>query len=271
MVSVGGRDKPLPYYAFVFSETEGKGRRAAKEFMNMKKRIWELDALRGICILVMVVVHFIYDLVDLYHIWDWQYPDWFLMMKNGWGGVLFLLISGISATLGSRSIRRGLLVIGCGMVVSAVTVGMYLLKLSGPGIIIYFGVLQCLGCCMLLWALFKKFPRWALVLCGIALVGLGHWLSVQPYPDFVWLMPFGLPWEGFSSSDYFPLLPNFGWFLLGAALGRTVYKKKESLIPALSEKTPVVNFFCFCGRISLFIYMLHQPILSGICMVLTFI
>ena len=31
----------------------------------MKKRIWELDVLRGICILGVVIVHLIYDLVDL--------------------------------------------------------------------------------------------------------------------------------------------------------------------------------------------------------------
>ena len=28
----------------------------------MKKRIWELDALRGICILGMILVHGLYDL-----------------------------------------------------------------------------------------------------------------------------------------------------------------------------------------------------------------
>ena len=29
-----------------------------------RPRIWELDALRGLCILAVVAVHFIYDLVD---------------------------------------------------------------------------------------------------------------------------------------------------------------------------------------------------------------
>ena len=31
----------------------------------MKKRIWELDAARGICILGMIVVHAVYDMVEL--------------------------------------------------------------------------------------------------------------------------------------------------------------------------------------------------------------
>ena len=38
----------------------------------MKKRIWELDAFRGICILGVVVVHLIFDLVDMYRIIDWD-------------------------------------------------------------------------------------------------------------------------------------------------------------------------------------------------------
>ena len=32
----------------------------------MKKRVWELDAFRGLCVLGMVLIHFVYDLIDLY-------------------------------------------------------------------------------------------------------------------------------------------------------------------------------------------------------------
>ncbi len=234
----------------------------------MKKRIWELDAFRGVCILGMVAVHFVYDLVELYGIIDWQYPNWFSLVKD-WGGVLFLLISGISATLGRRSIRRGLMVFASGMVVSAVTWGMYALDFADKSIIIYFGVLQCLGTCMILWAAFKKLPWWVLLPLGMALAALGLWMDGQPPVETPWLMPLGLPWQGFASSDYFPLLPNFGWFLIGAALGRTVYAKKETLLPKVNDRHAAVRFFTACGRQSLWIYLLHQPILSGVCMVLT--
>ena len=60
----------------------------------MKKRIWELDAFRGLCIIGMVIVHLVYDLVDLYGIAEWQYPEWFAFVKD-WGGLLFLILSGI--------------------------------------------------------------------------------------------------------------------------------------------------------------------------------
>ena len=228
----------------------------------MKKRIWELDAFRGICIIGVVIVHFIYDLVNLYRIIDWQYPDWFWFIKQ-WGGVLFLLLSGTCITLGKHPVRRGLIVLAAGLLISAVTWGMYAFLNFQKGLIIYFGVLHCLGVCMLLWPLFKKLPWWILLPIGLALVILGlHFrdLTVEsPY-----LFPLGLTDKYFASSDYFPLLPHFGFFLLGAVLGKTLYRKQESLLPKLDGK-PVIGFFQWCGRQSLWIYLLHQPILNGIC------
>ena len=231
--------------------------------MDMKKRIWELDVLRGLCILGMVVVHFMYDLVELYGLIEWEYPPLFSFVMN-WGGVLFLLISGICVTLGSRCIRRGLLVLACGVVVSAVTYGMYYFGFSGKSIIIYFGVLHCLGTCMLLWPLFRKLPHWALAAIGLVLVIAGLYLKTLPGISHPWLMIFGLPWAGFASSDYFPLLPYLGFFLIGSALGKSVYRKKESLLPQVNPKNFLIRFFSLFGKYSLWIYMLHQPVLSGI-------
>lgn len=229
----------------------------------MKKRIWELDVFRGICILGVIIVHFVYDMVELYGLVQWEYPPLFSFIKN-WGGVLFLLLSGICVTLGSRSVRRGLIVFVSGLLITAVTVGMYLLKMQGIGIIIYFGVLHCLGLCMILWPLFRKLPWWGLLICGIGLTALGFYLRQLPPVDAHWPMIFGLPWKDFASSDYFPLLPYFGFFLLGAVLGKTLYRKKESLLPQFNEKNFLIRFFGGCGKHSLWLYLLHQPILSGI-------
>lgn len=233
----------------------------------MKKRIWELDFLRGICILGVVIVHLIYDLVDLYRIVDWEYPALFSFVKD-WGGILFILLSGICVTLGSKCIRRGLVVFGCGLLCTAVTFGMYYFHLADISIIIYFGVLHCLGVCMLLWPLFKKCPWWLLAAIGLTLVALGFYIGEEVRVDFPWLVPLGLHPYGFQTSDYFPLLPYMGFFLLGTALGKTVYAGKESLLPRVNSENPVISFFLLCGKHSLWIYLLHQPILSGVCYLL---
>ncbi len=234
----------------------------------MKNRIWELDAFRGICIIGVVAVHFVYDLTVLFRLIAVEMPLWFQFVQK-WGGVLFLLLSGICATLGKRSVRRGLTVFAGGVIISLVTYGMYKLNFADVSILIYFGVLHCLGTCMILWPLFKKLPWWALLAIGAVFVAFGFYLDTLPGPDHGWFIPFGVLQKDMATSDYFPLFPNLGFFLLGGAVGKTLYRNKETLFPKVSPKNILVRFFTFCGRQSLWIYLLHQPVLSGICMLLT--
>ncbi len=231
----------------------------------MAKRIWELDALRGICILGMVVVHFLYDLGSLGL--DTSFPLFRLVQY--WGGTVFVLLSGICITLGSKHIRRGLTVFGCGMVCTVVTAGMYWLGLADKDIVIYFGVLHCLGTCMLFWELLRRFPTWLLAVLGMIVCIAGHFLEQTTLVNFPWLVPFGLLYPGFSSADYFPLLPNLGYFLLGTLLGRALYHSKETLFPKADPHRFPIHFLCGCGRHSLLIYLLHQPLITVVLM-LTF-
>lgn len=225
----------------------------------MSRRIWELDALRGLALLGMMGIHFVYDLVDLFGVWNWQQPAWYLFFKNNYGAVFFL-ISGISATLGSHPVKRGAQVFLCGFLCTGVTLGMYLLGFAGKGIIIYMGVLQCLGLCMMLWPLFRRCPDWALGALGLAMMIAGWYLRTQAFPFWL-LTPLGFAPYGFTSSDYFPLLPNFGYFLLGAVVGKRVYAGRKSLFP---RETPPLGLFRWLGRHSLMIYLLHQPVLAAI-------
>ena len=226
-------------------------------------RIWEIDALRGLCIPGMILIHLIYDVVNLYGFIHWPYPAWYSLFKNNYGA-LFLLISGVSVTLGKRSVRRGLTVFSCGMLVTAATIGMYAIGMAGRGIVIYFGVLHCLGTCMLLWPLFRKLGPGQLVLLGIPLVLMGWWLRGQVW-DMPLLMPLGFSFPGFSSSDYFPLMPNLGYFLLGAAFGRTFYAEKKTLLPGWNPQHPFIRVLTWMGRNCLTIYLLHQPVLAACC------
>ena len=217
-----------------------------------KHRIWELDALRGLCILGMVAVHLVFDL---------QIPTGkaFDFVRN-WGGVLFFLLSGLCATLGSRPVRRGAIVLGAGLVCTAVTWVGHTLDMLPDYMVIRFGVLHCLGSCMLLWPVFRKLPVWLLGVLGVSLAALGIYLTrmvMVEFSGFAWL---GLLDPSYSSADYFPLLPYLGFFLLGAALGRLLYGKKESLLPNWGNLW-IFRALQWCGRHSLVLYLLHQPVL----------
>ncbi len=228
----------------------------------MKKRIWELDFFRGLFLWGMIGIHLIYDLVDLYGVIQWQQPPAYLLFKNRFG-ITFVVLSGLCATFSNHTVRRGIRVFGCGMVCSLATVLMVWAGMAGRDLIIWFGVLHCLGTCMVLWPLFRRFPTPLLLLLGLAMAVYGEWLRPTAYDWATWLFPLGFKSYGFSSSDYFPLLPNLGYFMLGSVLGRLLYKEKRSLLPNVNAETPIIRFFRFCGEHSLLIYMLHQPILAG--------
>ncbi len=231
-----------------------------------KDRIWELDALRGVCILGMIAVHFIFDLV-FFDGFALTVPGWFFYVQQ-YGGLLFVLLSGLCATLGTKTFRRGAIVFAAGLAVSYVT--LFADAVIGvTGVRIWFGVLHLLGLCMLLYPLFRRLPWWALALLGAAAVALGLWMNgVRVSVDY--LFPLGLrSGKIFTGSDYFPIFPGLGWFLLGAALGKTVYRKQRTLWPNAPAEHVIFRFFRFCGRHSLEIYLLHQPILLGFALLIS--
>lgn len=238
-----------------------------------KTRIWELDALRGICILCMIVVHFVFDLNEFAGL-GLTMPGWFNFCQR-YGHILFILISGICAALASRSFRRGVIVFCAGLLVTGVTLFMVCVLKFNRSLSIFFGILHLLGICMMLFPLFKKLPVWALAVLGAGFVALGVWLAALepvavsfPSAQGLLLGAIGIRPAGFYSGDYFPIFPNLGWFLLGAVLGRTAYRRRESLLPKVNADFFLLRFFRFCGRHSLWIYLLHQPVLAGLTMLL---
>lgn len=229
----------------------------------MKKRIWELDVLRGIGILGVIAVHLIYDTTEMFPLWRLEDPTAFYFLQE-WGSILFLVLSGICVTLGTKHIFRGLVVLSCGLLISAVTFAMYRLEFAGEDVLIYFGILHCLGMCMLLWAVFRFLPTWMLPVVGAGLIYAGFYIANNVVGQSMELLALGVMPAGFVTADYFPLLPNLGYFLVGAALGRILYRNKQSLFPRVNERNPLVAAFGWIGRNSLWIYLVHQPIFIGI-------
>lgn len=221
--------------------------------MTPENRIPELDFFRGFCILGMIAVHLVYDLTEIYPVFRMPYPPFFLLIKDG-GGILFFLLSGISVTLGHSCLRRGAVVLGCAALVSTVTVM--------TGMPVRFGVLHALGCCMILWLFFQKIPRNVLPYLALLIIALGAVFEAFTVSS-PFLYPVGLTAADFTSADFFPLFPYLGYFLAGACLGQRYYPTRRSLLPMLSFSGKASRIFRFCGRHSLLLYLLHQPVLLG--------
>lgn len=231
-----------------------------------KARIWEIDALRGFLILCVILAHTLYYTSDILKLFKLPELVWFVI---DYGGMLFVVLSGLSATLGSRSFRRGLLVFAGGMLLTLGSYAAVRLGFMKQSMIIRFGVLHLLGVVMMLYPLLKKLPNAVLLALGGNIVAVGLWIMLKPVRvPWNYLFPLGLHNTRFSSGDYFPLLPNLGWFCLGIVLGRRLYPEKRTLLPKLNAASPVLRFFCWCGRNSLYIFLLHLPLVGGLMLLL---
>ena len=228
------------------------------------KRIPELDLFRGIAVAGMVIIHFLYDLEYFGKI-NLQLPLW-LDAAGKYGHLIFILISGICVTLGHRSFQRGIQVFFCGLLVSYVTLYMEYI-LGYPKIGIWFGILHLLGISMILYTLFQDFYFFELFLLSLFLIYAGFVFKTFSV-EKNWLFPFGLrSYNQYPGSDFFPLLPYFGWFLLGAAAGKYLYPERKSRAKWISRENYLSKLFQMVGRNSLLIYLAHQPILTAITLV----
>ena len=235
--------------------------------LNGKKgRIWEIDAVRGLLILCVIASHSLF--YSSYILRAFTLPPLVRFVMQ-YGGLLFVVLSGLSATLGSRSFRRGLLVFAGGMVLTVGSIAAVQFGWLTEDMIIRFGVLHLLGFAMMVYPILKKLPDGALLGFGLAVLALGYWFELKPVlVETKYLFALGLRYVGFSSGDYFPIAPQLGWFCLGILLGRRLYPEKTTRLPGVNSETPILRFLRWCGRNSLYIFILHLPILGGIMMLL---
>ena len=245
--------------------------------MTSDKRYHLVDALRGLALLNMLGMHFGYDyfvvfgrdplwyLNEAVHLWQ-QYICW-----------SFILASGFVFRFGrDRNWKRGLFINLCGLVITAVTL------IVMPQEAVWFGILNFFGCAIwLMIPLDKAVKNWngllglavSLLLfalfrhVGSGWIGLGTWWRLT-LPKALYttklLIPLGFPYPAFRSSDFFPLLPWFflytaGYFLCSLVQGSPALQRIARVkIPALSA----------IGRKTIWIYMLHQPVLMLINMLI---
>jgi len=230
---------------------------------SAERRIWEIDFLRGLSIILMVFYHLGYDLTEFCGIRrllgiEINLSSTFLVVAQYFFAGVFIVLCGISSTLSRSNLRRALKILAVAIVVTVVT------YFFNPAAAIYFGILHCLGICVLIYGLtLQRTKALTCAAAGAFVLGLSVALSaiMKNVPvRFDWLMPFGITSNTLASYDYFPLLPWFGVFLLGTALGKWAYASKQSFIPKRLPET-ILNT---AGRHALLIYVVHQPIILAI-------
>lgn len=236
------------------------------------RRIHLLDELRGFAIFAMIVHHFFLDVGDVLGV-QWGY-DVFnaLCTVQPLFWAVFIIISGICTRLSRSSVKRGLIVLAGGGIISLVTaVIMPLMNITGAEI--YFGVLHFLGTSMIITGLampvIKKIKAPVGMIISVLMFLFTYGINSRellfglirlPVPKTNILAPLGLFNDSFQSADYFSILPWIFIFLFGAFLGE--YAKNGSFPEWCYKKRS--KLFSFVGRNSLWFYLGHQAVLYAL-------
>ena len=231
---------------------------------DFANRFYEIDSLRGIAIILMIISNFVTDIAyfRIYNI-NTSSDFWWLFARIT--ASMFMLLVGISLTLSYSKenrnfmhyLKRGLKIFSWGLAITAVT-----WLFIGKDFVI-FGVLHLIGISIILSYPLIKRTRVDLLL-GASFIAAGIYLSNLTFkiPELIWL---GFAPQNFTTVDYFPIFPWFGVVLIGLFLGNALYAnyKRNFKIPDLGNLS-LVKGLCFLGRNSLLIYLIHQPVLIGL-------
>ena len=227
-------------------------------------RLQSVDGLRGVAILLMIAYHFSYDLSYFGFVRFDFYGDPFWLHARTLILGLFLFLVGISLVLATGSRlrpRRYLARLGL-LVGSATIISLSSYLMFGPRWI-FFGVLHFIAVASAVGLVFVRRP-WLALGIGAGLILLDR-LFAHPWfnqPAWQW---FGLMTYKPPTEDYVPFVPWFGVVLLGIFAGHRLFRRSPA--PALTRwrsQLPPARLLAFAGRNSLWIYLLHQPLLLGV-------
>jgi uncharacterized membrane protein len=242
-----------------------------------KTRYYFVDGIRGVAIINMVIFHFLYD---VYIVYD-KSPTWYSSPAiHVWQQMIcwtFIFLSGFVWIWGkAKNLQRGIIFNVFGLLISLVTM------LIVPTQTIWFGILNFMGCAILLILplekLLKKLPAaYGMAICFLLFllckqiqygqIGIPGLLQIQ-VPNLLYSMkiltPLGFPYEGFYSSDYFPMFPWIFLYLCGFYFNQ-IFTKHETWQKCAQRKLPCLSVL---GSKTIWIYLLHQPFSMFICTLL---
>jgi uncharacterized membrane protein len=246
-----------------------------------KDRAFELDFLRGIAIVMMMFMHFSYDIRYEFGCDTFEYlrTGWFWSFVHPIIIVLFVGLSGICCTFSRNNLKRGLKLLAVAMAFTVVT--SFVTYKMGIYCLILFNVLHMLSISTLVYAFFTFIEKKAKIKkeqMTFVMLLFGTWVAMTAnHLDMfdcstsnMLFYPLGFVIKGEPDvADYMPLIPWLGVFLICAAAGRILYSEKKTLFGGAGKVTRAITRpLEFLGRHSLIIYLVHQPVIYGVLYVI---
>jgi len=234
-------------------------------------RLQKLDIFRGVAILLMVVFHINYSLLNIFNIDALNFSELFWFIEGRISALLFIFIAWISFLLAEKKYWNKIIK-KYFKVVFILWIIAWLISLSTflffPEQYIRFGIIHFFALSFLLMLLFRIFNYYNLLFWIIFIIYWFYFIPVidNQYLYFLWFM-----YNWFHSADYYPILPYFWIMLLWYSSGLCLYNKNKLNIFKLKpysnkfifKKVFIIlnNFFEYIWKKSLIIYLIHQPII----------
>ncbi len=225
-----------------------------------KDRRMDIDAFRGVAIVLMIIFHLTFDLefLRIVHI---NFEDLELLLFQRVVGTMFLLLVGISLILSEKKNNEGYKrhlkrAVKLGAVALLISIATWIVA---PEEFIKFGVIHCIAVSTLIAPLFFRF-KWLNLILGVILIIAG--ISVH-YTDIYYLFWLGWITHTYTALDHYPLVPWFGVVLIGLFLGK--------VMPEFKVKNKLTEGLTYLGRNSLLIYVIHQPLIISLLLLLFYL
>ena len=205
---------------------------------------------------------------------------------------MFVFTSGISSSFSRSNVMRGLKM--CAFAIAFTLITDVISSVIGAHLTMYFNVIHVVALSVLIysgieWIWSKCKRNWQKNIFGVVMFALimttlvlGYCAKYmiklhQGYPYFEGTDAYKYHWVNLlfgesewtlntvikirGGGDYLSFLPDFGWFLVGAFLGRVMYRERKSIFPSVNPK--FVSPVTFCGRYSLWVYFISQIVMYG--------
>ncbi|MBU2871681.1 heparan-alpha-glucosaminide N-acetyltransferase [Colwellia sp. E2M01] len=228
--------------------------------MIVKKRNYNVDLIRSIAILLMVIFHFFYDL----KFFGWV--DWYAYDNQGWKNfrcvilTLFFICVGVGLVyshgrkINWQSFTKRLVKIAIGAgVITTISLVMF------PQRWVFFGVLQFIFVGSLCAVWFASSPKLSLII-GSVIILIGNLGGVERHWPFVYIKEY-LP---DYSLDYIAIFPWLGVIFVGIFLGHSKYLSYDIFQLNNLKNDKLMQGLVWPGKHSLVIYLVHQPILFAV-------
>jgi len=238
------------------------------------QRFEEIDILRGVALILMLIYHFLFDLtyLELVNI-SLDTTFWKLIARSSL--IIFLLLVGIGISLKAQKetlyrknkvnlfktfFSKGIIIFALALLISITT------KLITGDLYVRFGVLHLIAVSLIIFFPLRHFKKINLLISSIIIILSLLSSSITVQTSF--FLSLGLTPVNFVSVDYVPFFPWSAVILIGIFLGNILYKnhsRQFSLFKICSHS--LVKKLSCNGRQSLVIYLVHQPIIIVVLMI----